>query len=435
MKDEWKKFAVLLGIFLFAYFIPLGHPKVQQGIQESFRLLQWYARLHTLACVVPAIFIAGAITTFLSQSSIVRYLGPTSNKLLAYSLSSVSGCILAVCSCSVLPIFAGIYTLGAGLGPATAFLYSGPAINILAIFLTARVLGFDIGVTRAIGAVIFAFIIGLIMAGIFRREEKQKVAMAMQMPEGEKGTRPVCKTVLFFACMVLFLVFSDWYNPGYVQAALKNGTVFKAHVRYVTGDSYTFEIFDEGGKATGEVKTFEKGQLEKVEDIPSFTLSIFHIRWYLAGVMGFLVLLMVFSWFRKEEIKEWMSASWGFAKMLIPLLFGGVFVVGFLSTLIPERQVAALVGDNSPGSNLVASVIGALFYFATLTEVPITQVLMKLGMAKGPVIALLLAGPALSLPSLLVIRSVIGNIKTLAFTILVVVMATVVGIVFGLLVG
>lgn len=312
MKGELKKFAALLGIFLFAFFIPLGHPKVQQGIQESFRLLQWYARLHTLACVVPAIFIAGAITTFLSQSTVLRYLGPKSNKLVAYSLASVSGCILAVCSCSVLPIFAGIYTLGAGLGPATAFLYSGPAINILAIFLTARVLGVDIGITRAIGAVVFAFIIGLIMSGIFRKEEKQKTAM--QLPEEERSTRPLWKTALYFACMVLFLVFSDWYNPGNVNITLKDGTVLQAHVRYVTGDSYTFEIFDDEGKATGEVKTFEMSQLEKVEDIPSFTLSVFHIRWYLAGFMGLAVLFMVLSWFKKEEIKEWMSASWGFAK-------------------------------------------------------------------------------------------------------------------------
>jgi hypothetical protein len=434
MNKEWRKFSVLALVFLVAYFLPLGNPKIQNAIQESFRLLQWYARMHTLACVVPAMFIAGAIIAFLSQSSVMRYLGPNSNKWIAYSVASVSGCILAVCSCSVLPVFAGIYALGAGLGPATAFLYSGPAINILAIFLTARVLGFDIGVTRAVGAIVFAFVIGLIMAGIFYKEEKQKVKVAMQMPESEKGSRPLWKTVLYFACMVLFLVFSDWYNPGDVKITLNDGAVLNAHIRYETGNSYTFEIFDEQGRATGEVRTFEKNEVRSVEPIPSLVLSIYHIRWYLAGLMGLAVLMMVVLWFKKKEVLQWMSATWDFTKMIVPLLFGGVFVVGFISVLIPEKQVAMLVGNSGIISNLIASVVGTLFYFATLTEVPITETLMKLGMAKGPAIALLLAGPALSLPSIIVLWRIMGAKKTLVFASLTVVMATIVGFLFGVFV-
>ena len=165
-KTEWKILAALVGIFVVAYALPLGNPKTQEAIQEAFRLLQWYARNHTLACVVPALFIAGAIITFLSKASVMRYLGPNANPVLAYAVASVSGCVLAVCSCSVLPMFAGIYQLGAGLGPASAFLYSGPAINVLAIFLSARVLGLSIGVGRAVGAIVFAVVIGLLMATV-----------------------------------------------------------------------------------------------------------------------------------------------------------------------------------------------------------------------------------------------------------------------------
>lgn len=228
MKRELKIFAVLVSIFVVAYVLPLSNPKIQAAIQEAFRLLQWYARNHTLACVVPALFIAGAIITFLSKDSVMRYLGPNANKPLAYAVASVSGCVLAVCSCSVLPMFAGIYNLGAGLGPATAFLYSGPGINILAIFLSARVLGFDIGAGRFIGAVTFSVIIGLLMAAVFHRGERAKAQAAMQMPEPEKPRRSVGKTALFLASMILFLVFSDWYNPGNVTVRTTDGRQFKA---------------------------------------------------------------------------------------------------------------------------------------------------------------------------------------------------------------
>lgn len=431
MKDEWKKFSWIAGLLLVAYLLPLGSPKVKEAIYEAFRLLQWYAREHTLACVVPALFIAGAITTFLSRTSVLRYLGPKANKLLAYSVASVSGCVLAVCSCSVLPMFAGIYSLGAGLGPATAFLYSGPAINILAIFLSARVLGLDIGVARAVGAIVFAVVIGLLMALIFRKGEKEKSEAALRMPEVSESGRPLWKTSLYFLCMILFLVFSDWFNPGTATVTLNDGTQMKVHVRYKTKDTVTLQLYDEGGETTQDVTTYERSEIAAIEPVPSLTLTIHKIRWYLAGGMFLAILAMVYRWFSREEVGQWMSATWDFTKMLVPLLYGGVFLVGFISVFIPEKQVALLVGDNSLTSNVLASVVGALFYFATLTEVPITEMLMKLGMAKGPALALLLAGPALSLPSMLVIRSVMGTRKTLVFIALVVVMATITGIIFG----
>jgi uncharacterized protein len=433
MKDEWKKFAALVVLFLGAYFLPLGNPKVKEAILEAFRLLQWYAREHTLACVVPALFIAGAITTFLSQASVLKFLGPKANKPLAYGVASVSGCILAVCSCSVLPMFAGIYSLGAGLGPASAFLYSGPAINILAIFLTPRVLGFDIGLARAVGAIVFATVIGLLMAVIFRKEEKAKATL--HLPESMKGARPLWKTALYFLCMVLFLVFSDWFNPGIATVTLRDGTEMKVHVRYETRDTVTLQLYDEQAPGVEEVKTYDKSEIQSLKPVPSLVMSVYNVRWYLACLMLVAVLVMVYAWFSREEVIQWMEASWDFAKLMVPLLFGGVFVVGFLTVLIPERQVASLVGDNSVLSNFFASVVGALFYFATLTEIPITQALMRLGMAKGPALALLLAGPALSLPSMIIIRQIMGTKKAGAFILLVVVMATITGKIFGVFFG
>lgn len=435
MRKEWQRFAALVGIFLFAYFIPLENSKIKEAILEAFRLLQWYARMHTLACVVPALFIAGGIITFLSQASVLRYLGPKANKWAAYSVASVSGCILAVCSCSVLPMFAGIYQLGAGLGPATAFLYSGPAINILAIFLSARVLGFDIGLARAVGAMGFAFILGLLMATIFRKGERDKAEAAMHIPESEKRARPLWKTTFYFVCMILFLVFSDWYNPNEAKIYLKEGSVVHAFVRYETRDNITIQPYTKTGEVKGEELTYDRSDIERIEPVPSLTRSIYDIRWYLAGAMFLAVSAMVLAWFSRQEFDQWMRATWEFTKMLVPLLFGGVFVVGFLSVLVPERQVATLVGSNSVFSNFMASVVGAFFYFATLTEIPITQVLMKFGMVKGPALALLLAGPAVSLPNLLVIHSIMGTKKTVTFTTLVVVLSTFVGLSFGWLTG
>jgi uncharacterized membrane protein YraQ (UPF0718 family) len=433
MKDL-KKFWWLVGIFVVIYFLPLGNPKITNAIFEAFKLLQWYIINHTLACVVPAMFIAGAISTFLSQASVMRYLGPDANRFMAYTVASVSGIVLAVCSCSVLPMFAGIYTMGAGLGPASAFLYSGPAINVMAIFLSARVLGFDIGLARAIGAIGFAFVIGLSMAFIFKKSEHVRNKATMAMPPAPKSTRQLWKTGLYFFCMIMFLVFSDWYNTNEVTITLKNNTVMKASIQYATQDFIEAKPYAPDGKMA--VDSMRINRADIVQSIPedNFVMRVNAIKWYLAGFMLLAILLMLKKWFTRDEVKEWMAATWDFGMMIVPLLFGGVFVTGFVGALLPEKAVAAFVGGNGFLSNLVASVIGAFWYFATLTEIPITQMLMRLGMGKGPALALLLAGPALSLPSVLVVNKIIGWRKTLIFCALVVGFSTIVGYVFGMIV-
>jgi uncharacterized membrane protein YraQ (UPF0718 family) len=430
--SQWKIAAAFAAIFLIAYFLPLADPKYSAAIVEAFKLLQWYARNHTLACVLPALFIAGGIITFLSQASVMRYLGPKANQPIAYTVAAISGTVLAVCSCSVLPMFAGIWKMGAGLGPASAFLYSGPAINILAIFLTARVLGLDIGLWRALGAIGFSFLVGIGMAVLFRREEKQKLEIAMQMPEPPPSRRRGWQSGLLLAGMVGFLIFSDWFNPGDAIVRRTDGTEVRGVVLQEMRDEVMIQVQESvGAIRAGERLTLAKGEIDGIKEAKSWVMDVFHIRWYLAGAMLVAVALMIWGWVDRTEFKAWMSNTWGFAKLLIPLLFGGVFVVGFISALLPDKQIGQLVGDNSLRANFVASLVGALFYFATLTEVPITQALMEHGMAKGPVVALLLAGPALSLPNMLVLGKVMGIKKTVAFCGLIVVMATITGMIAG----
>jgi hypothetical protein len=427
------RFGAILGIvFAAAYWTPLTNPRVSNAILEGFKLLQWYVRNHTLACVVPAIFIAGAISTFLSQASVMRHLGPKSPKVKAYGVASVSGSVLAVCSCSVLPMFAGIYRLGAGLGPASAFLYSGPAINVLAIFLTARVLGFDLGVWRAVGAVVFAVLIGIGMALVFRREEATKAAAAPVFPDEGATARPLWKNGVFLACLVAFLVFTDWYNPGDAVVRLADGQSVRGVVLQETVDEVTVQVQETSPRArAGDRLVLPKTQIAGVDQAGGWVIDVYVARWWIAGAIGLLVLWMTFRWFDGDERRQWMANSWDFARMLVPLLFGGVLLVGFLAALLPEQGVASLVGDNSLLSVLGASLVGALFYFATLTEIPIVQALLDHGMAKGPALALLLAGPALSLPNILVIAKVIGWKKTLVFSGLVVGLSTVAGLVYG----
>jgi uncharacterized membrane protein YraQ (UPF0718 family) len=430
--SQWKIAAAFLAIFLIAYFIPLADPKYSAAIVEAFKLLQWYARNHTLACVLPALFIAGGIMTFLSQASVMRYLGPKSNKIAAYSVASVAGTVLAVCSCSVLPMFAGIWKMGAGLGPASAFLYSGPAINVLAIVLTARVLGLGIGLWRAVAAIGFSFLVGLGMAYLFRRTEQQKLDAAMLMPDPPTTRRRGWQSGLLLACMIGFLVFSDWFNPGDAVVKRTDGTQVRGVVLQEMRDEVMIQVQESAGAIrAGQRLTLAKSEINGIEEARSWVMDVFHIRWYLAGALLVAVALMVWGWVERDEFKTWMANTWSFAKLLIPLLFGGVFVVGFISALLPDKQIGQLVGDNSLRANVVASLIGALFYFATLTEVPITQALMEHGMARGPVVALLLAGPALSLPNMLVLGKVMGVAKTVAFCGLIVVMATIAGLIAG----
>jgi uncharacterized protein len=443
MKKEFQIFAAFLAVFLIAYFLPLATPQFAEGtptanqtttraIIEAFVLLQWYARNHTLACVVPALFIAGAITTFLSKESVLKHLGPKANKFEAYSVASVSGTVLAVCSCSVLPMFAGIYRVGAGLGPAACFLYAGPAINILAIFLTARVLGFELGVARVIGAMVFGVIVGLLMAVIFRDSETKRTAATMAMPTPPAAKRPLWQNAAMLIAMIAFLVFSDWFNPGDKNVVMADGTKFEAILQYETLGQYDLRLKQAVLEhQPGEVVRLAKSDIASIKDVDTWVVRIHHVRWYLAGVMGLLVVGMSLAWLDKPDFMEWMGNTWSFSKLLVPLLFGGVFIVGFLGALVPEEQVAALVGGNSFAANLIASTIGCLFYFATLTEIPILETLLKNGMGSGPALALLLAGPALSIPSILVIRSVLGNTKTLVFVGLVVIMSTFVGMGYG----
>ncbi len=385
MKDRWI-FLIFLLVFLAAYFIPFQQPTVQNAISEAFALLQEYARQHVLLCLVPAFFIAGAISVFVSKASVIKYFGAQAKKIISYSIASISGTILAVCSCTVLPLFAGIYTRGAGIGPATAFLYSGPAINVLAIILTAKVLGYKLGLARALGAIVFAVIIGLIMHLLFNKEEEKTREKSNLIEDGEKEARPLWKTTLYFAAMVAILVFINW------------------------------------GKSSPELKVW---------------YFIYKSKWYIGAMLLAILAWMIITWFKKAELKEWTFSTWIFAKQIFPLLFAGVLVAGFLlgrpghEGIIPSQWVAKLVGGNSLGANLFASLAGALMYFATLTEVPILKGLLGAGMGQGPALALLLAGPALSLPNMLVIRSILETKKTLTYITLVIMMATITGMIYG----
>jgi len=274
-------------------------------------------------------------------------------------------------------------------------------------------------------------VIGLLMSVVFHRSDQKRIEAAQLPPQPPSG-RPLWKTAAYFAAMILFLVFSDWYNTNDVTITMKDGTQLSANVRYDTQDHVDIQKYQPDGRLSTEVLRLSKDDMQKIEPVPSFTQSVHEIKWYLAGVMLLLVLLMLWRWFSREEIKQWLQATWDFGLMIVPLLFGGVFITGFIGGLIPEKAVATLVGGNSLLSNFIASFVGMIWYFATLTEIPITEMLMRLGMGKGPALALLLAGPALSLPSILVIYKVIGGRKTLVFCLLTVVMSTLVGYLFGM---
>lgn len=440
MKKEAMILLGLLTVFLLAYFLNLSDSRIQAAILEALAMLQWYARNHTLACVVPAMFIAGAIATFLSKEAVLRHLGPKANKAEAYGVASVSGTVLAVCSCSVLPMFAGIYRVGAGLGPASAFLYAGPAINVMAIFLTARILGLELGVGRVIGSIAFAVVIGVLMAILFRKDEEQRTAVAMQLPDPPPSRRNLLQTSVFFASMLAFLVFSDWADPSRTTIERRDGTQLTVAVLQETTETYRVQIEEPAaGLRKGQKLDLNKSDIAAMERATpegyGWAATVHRYRWTIAFACLAATLIMVWRWFDRAEIGEWMSQTWGFARTIIPLLFGGVLVTGFVGALLPEEQVARWVGGNGVGANLVASVIGSMWYFATLTEIPILEALMGLGMGKGPALSLLLAGPALSLPSIAVIYSVVGWKKTGMFVILVVIMSTLAGLAFGALFG
>ncbi len=430
---NWKKeilpLTVISSVFLIMYFVPLKNLPVPAVVYESLALAQWYAREHVLLCLLPAFFIAGAIAVFVGQSSVMAYLGPKAKKYIAYPVASVAGSVLAVCSCTILPLFAGIYRMGAGLGPAVAFLYAGPAINVMAIILTARVLGFELGMARAIGAIVFSIVIGILMQVLFRKEEASRSSIDAAQSSDSAG-RSLWQTMIYFALMVGILVFATWGKPD-----------------------EAFGIWD----------------------------TIFNLKWLITSVLGLALGLVLVIWFRVAwwkvalvaivsastglfvpqgqilafalaviglslitstsdgECGEWFGETWDFAKKIMPLLFYGVLVAGLLlgqpdsEGLIPSHWIASALGGNGLGANLFASIAGAFMYFATLTEIPILQGLISNGMGKGPALALLLAGPALSLPNMLVIRSVLGTKKTIVYVVLVVIMSTTSGFIYGLL--
>ncbi|MBN2754314.1 MAG: permease [Candidatus Goldbacteria bacterium] len=384
--SELKKFLYILSGFLIFYFVPVDSAVIKNAVMEALYMTQDYARQHVLLCLVPAFLIAGAIAVFIKSSAVLKYLGAKANKVIAYMVASVSGSVLAVCSCTVLPLFAGIYKRGAGIGPASAFLYSGPAINVLAMIMTARVLGLELGIARVAGAVGFSVIIGLLMELIFKKEEEKRMEEFTAQEDTDKG-RPAWKLISYFFVMTAILVFLNW------------------------GKDESMAVWN----------------------------MIYKAKWIVSGGLMVVLAFMVFGWFNNEEKKEWMKESWGFAVQILPLLFIGVLAAGFLlgrpghEALIPSKWIVSLVGGNSIGANLFASVAGALMYFATLTEVPILQGLIGAGMGKGPALALLLAGPALSLPSMIVINSVMGFKKTTVYVGLVIVMSAVTGMLYGFL--
>jgi hypothetical protein len=422
-------------IFLFALLVPFSSFTVRNAIMEAFYMLQEYAQQHVLLCLVPAFFIAGAIAVFISQASVIKYLGGKAKKVVAYGVGSVSGAILAVCSCTVLPLFAGIYKRGTGLGPAIAFLYSGPAINILAILLTARILGIQFGLARAIGAVVFAVVIGLIMQFLFRKEEAKKQEAAMAEPAPEDG-KSIWKTAIPVAVMIAFLVFVNWGKPGSVTVQTTVGETIVATRAGETTSELLVKL-----PGTDAVTTVPKEKIESVAYAPSLYTSIYKARFFIAGAFLLVLIVLMTRWYSKSELGEWGASTWSYAKLILPYLFGGVLIAGFLlgrpghTALIPPEWIANAVGGNSWLSNIVASLAAALMYFATLTELPILQGLMGSGMGDGPALALLLAGPALSLPNMLVIRKVLGTKKTIAYVLLVVLAATLTGKIFGSIVG
>jgi len=430
-KKEWKPLAVIAVVFFAAFYLPVGQARFDNAVIEALALVKWYAQEHVVFCLLPAFLIAGGIAAFVSQASVMKYLGARAKKTVAYGVASVSGSILAVCSCTVLPLFAGIYRMGAGLGPATTFLYSGPAINVLAIILTARVLGMKLGIARAVGAIAFSIIVGLLMHFIFRREETAKANAQAVMPEPE-AARPLWQEVLFFAGMIAVLVFANWGPPETSTGVWHAIWSAKWIITSVAAVGFAFVLFMWFGLTWWKLLLAATPAVVLALVLPGVPMLAFA-----AGVVG----LSVITATGRDESREWFGQSWSLAKQILPLLLFGVLVAGALlgrpkhEGLIPSAWVEGAVGGNSIWSNLFASVAGAFMYFATLTEVPILQGLIDNGMGQGPALALLLAGPALSLPNMLVIRSVIGTKKTIVYVSLVIVMATISGIVFGSVFG
>ncbi len=459
MNKELKIFLFLALAFISIYFLPVGTVRFDGAVLESLGLVKWYAREHVILCLIPAFFIAGAIGVFISQNAVMKYFGPKANKALAYGVASVSGSILAVCSCTVLPLFAGIYMRGAGLGPAIAFLYSGPAINVLAIVLTARILGFELGLWRAASAILFSLVIGGLMHLFFLKEERDRADNSDELVLGDDDdkTRPLWQTISYFLCMSAILVFANWGKPIDSSGIWFSIYKFKWILTSCSGIIFGIMLW----------KFFKVSLMYVVSSIAAVTAAAFlfpqnPIIPFATGTVC--VVLMTFG--SGEELQNWREQTWGFAKQITPLLLGGIIAAGFFlgspehpdSGIVPSSWIQALVGRtpdvfyqwisgssaSTPAwlsfiwpvwTNFFSSLVGAFMYFATLTEVPILRGLIDSGMGNGPALALLLAGPALSLPSMLVINSILGLKKTVFYITLVVLMSTTIGLIYGVVIG
>ena len=441
-KKELKILLWILVVFAAVFFLPLESGRFMTAINATLDLAKWYAREHVVLCLLPAFFIAGVISVFISQGSVLKYFGANAKKWLSYTVASVSGAVLAVCSCTILPLFSSIYKRGAGLGPAVAFLYSGPAISVLSIILTAKILGFEMGLARAAGAILFAIVIGLIMSLIYRKEEKVKKEEQMNItPPPEK--RPMWQTSFHFFTLVLILVFANWGAPSAGDTTGAWHFIF-TYKWFITGALALILCYslirilkiDWRWVLTGAVVTIASAFLAKAYVTPAKLATLVPM---MTGIIALSLMTLLDK--KDSENREWTLSAWAFAKQIMPLLAVGVITAGFLlgSThddvaipgVIPNEWIQWAVGGNSLLSNFFASIVGAFMYFATLTEVPIIQGLLASGMGKGPALALLLAGPSLSLPNMLVIRGVMGTQKTIVYVVLVVIMATLSGMVYG----
>lgn len=422
---QGRLIALMVAVFLVIYFLPAGNARFDNAVLEAFRLTHWYAQEHVILCLLPAFIIAGAMAVYISQGSVLRHLGPQASKPVALSVASVSGTLLAVCSCTVLPLFGGIYKRGAGLGAAIAFLYSGPAINIMAIVVTGKVLGAELGIARGVGAIVFAVVIGAIMHLIYRKEEMARADASARGFAAEEAEKPFGTVVTFFSLMIGILVFANWAaaDSQFWMQVYEWKWQITSVLAVLLGilliyqwQWSTIHLLVLGGLVLGSALL--------APNTPELPFAI--------GALGILFLAA-----SNEREQEWAAQTWDFTKQIMPLLLGGVFIAGLLlgrpgyEGLMPSEWVSAAVGDNSLLSTVIASVLGAFMYFSTLTEVPIVEGLLGSGMGKGPALALLLAGPALSLPNMLVIRTILGNQKTIVYCSLVIVMATITGYLYG----
>lgn len=441
-QKEIKILLWIVAIFAAVFFLPVGNETFMTAIYATFDLAKWYAQEHVILCLLPAFFIAGVISIFVSQGSVLKYFGANAKKWLSYSVAAVSGAILAVCSCTILPLFSSIYKRGAGLGPAIAFLYSGPAISILSIILTARILGAEMGIARTIGAVSFSIIIGIVMSFIYRKEEKAKKEEQMNFPEMPEK-RPMSQTSFHFFTLVLILVFANWGAPAATDTSSLWYYIF-TYKWFITGAFGLMLCYSliailkikwlwvaGGALATIASAILTNAFIPNLVFVPLVPMVV--------GIIALSLVTLLDK--NDEDNKAWTLSAWGFAKQIMPLLAVGVVTAGFLlgsthgdtsiAGVIPNEWIQWAVGGNSLLSNLLASFVGAFMYFATLTEVPIIQGLLASGMGKGPALALLLAGPSLSLPNMLVIRGVMGTQKTIVYVVLVMVMATISGMIYG----